>query len=173
MPRNSQHVPHADRAASVRGAARAVLIANGYHDATMADIARAADLTPNAVRWYLPTKDDALASTVDALIEEYLPPSAGRDVSALIDAVMQLRAYNGLAAAVLEREALSPAVAESAHRLHAILGQLLDHAAPKPLADPARTALLAVLLNEIAAPRSLHRDGGTLRYTIDSLMPGG
>lgn len=61
MPRNRQTIPKEQRLDEMLDAAQELFLTHGYGGTTMANIAKRAGVTNNAVYWYFPSKDDALA----------------------------------------------------------------------------------------------------------------
>lgn len=180
MPRNRQDTPRAVRVAAVTDLARAAFLELGYAGTTLAEIARRAGLAPNAVRWYFPHKDDALAAVVDRLLDEAFGPDeapAPTALDALVDAVHRLGAYRALAPAVSERAAHSPALAACLARSYRLLGTRVEAVvrgggltgAP---ATRARDGLLMVLAGELVNPLAGRGDADLLRFVARSVLAG-
>lgn len=170
MPRNRQHMPHEQRRAELLAAARRILLTHGYTNTTTAAVAREAGLAPNAVRWYFPHKDDALAAVVDEVLDIHLSHGHVTDLDTLIEAVQALSAFRALAPAVAERQHHSPAVAACASRVHALLAQHVDTLMGADPHPTARAAIIAVLEGEITNPLTAQHPS-TLRYTLQRLLP--
>jgi AcrR family transcriptional regulator len=169
VPRNRQQVPHAQRRAEVLAAARKILLREGYTHTTTAAIAQEAGLAPNAVRWYFPHKDDALAAVVDELVDTHLSQDHGRDLDSLVEAVHALDAFRGLAPAVAERARHSTAVAACAARVHELLAEHADRLLAGSGNPLTRAAITAVLANEITNPFATEQPE-VLRYTLRRLL---
>jgi AcrR family transcriptional regulator len=168
VPRNRQHVAHAQRRAEVLAAARRVLLGAGYPDTTMTAIAQAAGLAPNAVRWYFSDKDHVLAAVVDDLLDTHLAAEPGADLESLIRLVRGLREFRALAPALAQREPYCAAVAACSARVHALLAERVDALLGAEAADPARAAVLAVLTSELTNPL-VNQPEEALRYTLNRL----
>jgi AcrR family transcriptional regulator len=154
----------------VLAAARTILLKDGYTGTTTAAIAHAAGLAPNAVRWYFPHKDDALAAVVDELLDIHLNPGQGRDLDSLIEAVHALGAFRGLAPAITERAQHSPAVAACAARVHELLAERVNQLVAGSSDPMTRAAMILVLENAITNPLAAAQPE-VLRYTLERLLP--
>jgi TetR/AcrR family transcriptional repressor of mexAB-oprM operon len=189
MPRNRQDTPREIRVAAVTDLARAAFLELGYAGTTLAEIARRAGVAPNAVRWYFPHKDDALAAVVDRLLDEAFgatavpgPAAPGEPprqsaLEALLEAVHGLSAYRTLAPAVTERAAHSTALAACQARTHRLLGARVDAVVrgtglSGPPARRARDGLLMVLAGELVNPLSDGHDPDLLRFVAGSVLAG-
>ena len=193
MPRNRQGTPREVRVAAVTDLARATFLELGYAGTTLAEIARRAGVAPNAVRWYFPHKDDALAAVVERLLDEAfgatavaagpgVPGAAPRPdaldaLDALVEAVHRLSAYRTLAPAVTERAAHSAALAACQARTHRLLGARVEAVVrgvglSGPPARRARDGLLMVLAGELVNPLSDPHDPDLLRFVAGSVLAG-
>lgn len=107
--------------------AATAFLERGYAGTTIAGIARQAGVAANAVRWYFPHKDDALAAVVNQLLDSYLPDRQVEGLDGFVASLAELAAFRHLAPAVAEREDHSPAVADAARRVHDLVERAVDH----------------------------------------------
>jgi AcrR family transcriptional regulator len=172
VPRNRQQLPHALRRAELLAAAGRVLLTKGYVDTTTAAIAREAGLAPNAVRWYFPHKDDALAAVVNEVVDMYLNQNQNGELDTVVQVVCGLASYSSLAAAVADRAQHSPAVDACANRVHELIARLVDGLREAPRNELARDAVIAVLENEITNPLTTC-EPDVLRFILRQLLQSG
>jgi len=151
MPANRPHLDHDEKAAQILDAAEALLLRDGFEATTMATIARGAGVSPNAVYWYFPGKDEVLAAVLNRRLESGLSRLEERPGASFPEQVKaglgRLDAQANLTAAIHERARHSAAVAEVHEAFHAAISQRLERAfAAAGLAeDDARLAAAALV----------------------------
>lgn len=123
MPRTKRHLQREEKLASILDVAQQLFHARGYKSTTMADVAQGAGVAPNAIYWYLPSKDHLLVAvcerhhtSIRATLERGATP-AGRD-EMIADIVARCRAIQPLMKSAHERASESPVVAEYHRRFH-------------------------------------------------------
>jgi AcrR family transcriptional regulator len=158
MPANRPHQDRAAKAAAILDAAEPLFLNSGYEATTMAMVAAAAGISPNAVYWYFPGKDDLLAAILrrrqkNALTQ--LDARSGASFETQVKAVLaELDSVAGLTATVHERAEHSEAVADAHRAFHSGVDAQLRHGfeAAGLSEDDARRASAAL----IAAVEGIH-----------------
>jgi TetR/AcrR family transcriptional regulator, repressor of the mexAB-oprM multidrug resistance operon len=149
MPRNRQTVPREQRITELVKAASQMFLERGYAATTMAQLARAADVTPTTLYWYFPSKDHAFVAVLEVLLAEQeariqsRPELRDDPVARLLAVLEALEAYPGLQPVVHERAPKAPVVAEFHTRMHAWLDGLIADALRHRLPDEQERALAA------------------------------
>ena len=125
MPATRPHVERDAKAAEILDAAEPMLLRDGYEATTMAAIARAAGVSPNAVYWYFPGKDELLAAVLRRRHERALARADERGEASMAEraqeALRQIDELGNLGVTIHERAKHSPVLAEVHEQFHAEL----------------------------------------------------
>jgi TetR/AcrR family transcriptional regulator, repressor of the mexAB-oprM multidrug resistance operon len=175
VPRNRRDVPREERLAQLVAVARELFLSRGYAGTTLADIARSAGVAPNALRWYLPTKDAWLAAVLDAALDDVAASADPDPLVALLGAVERLRASRSLSPALYDRAEESAELAQFCRRLSTWLtdkiNEVLDaHRLTGPDRDMAAAALGLLLENEFARPADATERSEVLRFIVSRVL---
>jgi TetR/AcrR family transcriptional regulator, repressor of the mexAB-oprM multidrug resistance operon len=184
MPRNRQTVPRERRVAELVTAAGQLFLERGYSATTMAQIARAAEVTPTTLYWYFPSKDHAFVAVLERLLAEEQARIQGRPelrddpVARLLAVLRDLEAYPGLQPVVHERAPKAPVVAEFHDRLHGWLDGLLADALRHRLPDEQERALAAQAVAAMLDGALGHNPGNrplteVVGFVLARIAPGG
>ncbi len=178
MPVNRKGQPRAEREAAIVDEAERLFLERGFHDTTVSDIAKALELTSNAVTWYFPTKDDLLSTVLQRWTERTLAQlrSQGTDIgpTALAHALEAFRPYRRVYAVVHERMHQSAAV----HTWHDESRQLLTTLAlpflKQACADEDRQDTLLPILVDLVEIQLLHfqEDDRPVTWLLDTVVDG-
>jgi AcrR family transcriptional regulator len=125
MPATRPHVERDAKATEILDAAEPLLLRDGYEATTMAAIARAAGVSPNAVYWYFPGKDELLAAVLRRRHERAFARHDERGPISMAeraqDALREIDELCNITVAVHERAKHSPALAQVHEEFHADL----------------------------------------------------
>ncbi len=164
MPRNRRQQDREEKRREIVGAALALFTEHGFDGTSVAQVARAAGITPNTVYWYVEDKDALLVAALDQLLEQALDELAGRTEEPLVDQVLwvldRLQQHHRLVTVVHARAAQAPAVAAWHDQFHSLVDALITDrlrargVAEQDLPPVARLGVLAVegLLTHPANP---------------------
>jgi len=129
MPATRPHLDRDLKRKQILDAAEKLLLRDGYEATAMAEVARRAGVTNNAVYWYFPSKDELLAAVLRRRQERALENLPARERLTLDEQALamlaQLDQVAKLTATVHERAQHSAAVAEMHEAFHATADRLL------------------------------------------------
>ena len=177
MPVNRKGLPRAEREAAVIDEAERLFLARGFHETAISDIAKALELTSNAITWYFPTKDDLLSAVLQRWTERTTASLQGQaaaetTLTALAQALEAFRPYRRVYAVVHERMHQSAAVHmwhdQSRQLLLALAAPLLEQVC----ADQDRQGTLLPLLVDLIEIKLLHyqEDDRPVTQLLDGLL---
>ncbi len=154
MPRNRRPQDRDQKQREIVEAALALFTEHGFDGTSVAQIARAAGITPNTVYWYVADKDALLVAALDRLLGDALADLADRAEESLVDQVLwvleRLQQHHRLVTVVHARTAQAPAVAAWHDQFHALVDALVADrlraagVAEHDLVPVARLAVFAV-----------------------------
>lgn len=165
MGRSRYDVDRATKIAEILDEAETRFSAEGYDGVSIASIARAVGLAPNAVSWYFPSKDALLVAVLERALDRGLEELAGiaadlpsSDTTVadqIIWATDRLHELRHLGIALHQRMTVSDAAAAFHDRLHHELGRLLSMAI-RDLVEPAELDTVVALIITTAEGQLLH-----------------
>lgn len=154
MPRNRRPQDRDQKQREIVDAALALFTEQGFDGTSVAQIARAAGITPNTVYWYVEDKDALLVAALNRLLSEALADLDGRTDEPVVDQVLwvleRLQQHHRLVTVVHARAAQAPAVAAWHDQFHALVDVLVaDRLRASGVAEPdlgavARLGVFAV-----------------------------
>lgn len=101
MPKNRRHIDKDEKKQQVIEAAQTLFLTEGYHNTSMARLAKAAGIAPNTIYWYFKNKDAVFAEVVNSIVHEHFQEYQARAGYSLEDnlhwALEKLTAYRPLA----------------------------------------------------------------------------
>jgi TetR/AcrR family transcriptional regulator, repressor of the mexAB-oprM multidrug resistance operon len=169
LPRNRRTVPLQQRRQELTAVAATAFSEHGYAGTTIAGIARRAGVAANAVRWYFPHKDDALAAVVNHLLDSHFPDRQGDSVDGFVASLTELAVFRRLAPAVAEREDHSAAVAGAARRVHVFVEEAVDHLVGDEVDPLDRRAVVSIATSQLTDPLAV-MEPEILRHVIHRLL---
>lgn len=129
MPRNKRPQNRDEKQREIVGAALTLFTEQGFDGTSVAQVARAAGITPNTVYWYLDDKDALLVAALDRLLGDALADLDDRADEPLLDQVLwvlgRLQQHHRLVTVVHARAAHAPAVAAWHDQFHALVDVLV------------------------------------------------
>jgi AcrR family transcriptional regulator len=106
------------------------LRSGGYEALSVAALARELGLAQNAIYWYFPSKDELFVATLNRMLEKIAARKPSKQVGELERILWftdRFQVISGMRGAINDRAVSSPAVAEFAERLDALLSQMLSN----------------------------------------------
>lgn len=145
MPRNRRPQDREEKVAQIVSAAARLFSEEGFEQASMARIARAAGVTPNTIYWYVDDKDALLVAALDHMLAEGAEDFARQAGSPLIEQILwmleRLRRHRTLIGVVHARSERAAVVATWHDGFHALMdGIVTSHLATQGVAEPERNA---------------------------------
>ena len=129
MPRNRRPQDREEKHREIVEAALALFTEHGFDRTSIAQIARAAGITPNTVYWYVADKDALLVAALDQLLGQALEELAARAEERLVEQVLwvlnRLQQHHRLVTVVHARAAQAPAVAAWHDQFHTLVDALI------------------------------------------------
>ncbi|MGU3432970.1 TetR/AcrR family transcriptional regulator [Actinomycetes bacterium M1A6_2h] len=113
MPRNRLPQDRAEKRTEIVTAATLLFADRGYEQTPMAQIARAAGVTPNTIYWYFRDKDDVLIAVLDDVVGDAVQKYVGLTGSMaarILWVVTQLEQYHRLVDTVHSRTSSSESI---------------------------------------------------------------
>jgi AcrR family transcriptional regulator len=175
VPRNRRPQDREQKQREIVDAALALFTQQGYDGTSVAQIARAAGITPNTVYWYVEDKDALLVAALDRLLGDALADLDERTDDPLVDQVLwvleRLRQHHRLVTVVHARAAQAPAVAVWHEQFHALVDALVAdklRASGIPESDLGAVARLGVFAVEglLAHPTDAAGSRDVLRLAL-------
>jgi AcrR family transcriptional regulator len=130
MPRTRPAQSRDKKMSEILAAAEKRLRSGGYEALSVAALARELGLAQNAIYWYFPSKDELFVATLNRMLEEIATRKPSRQVGELEQILWftdQFQVLAGMRGAINDRARSSPAVAEFAERLDALLSRMLSN----------------------------------------------
>ena len=123
MPKTNLSLPREEKLAKILDCAEELFRTRGYKSTTRAAVARAAGVAPNAIYWYLPSKDHLLVAILerwrvgmwDRLQHDWPATGIRGILSEIVNADRNIRPLKD---AAHQRAPLSPVVADYHQRSH-------------------------------------------------------
>ncbi len=175
MGKSRYDVDRATKLAEILDEAEARFLADGYTGVSMAGIARAVGVAPNAVSWYYPSKDELFVAVLDRMLQrgrEQLaavasdPAATSRSVTEwILWAADRLYELRQLAIDLHQRMTISPAAADFHDRLHRELGTLLASAVQGLVSSNDLDTLVALISTTIEG-QLLHHAPADRRHQL-------
>jgi AcrR family transcriptional regulator len=128
MPKTRPSESRDKKMSEILAAAEKRLRSGGYEALSVAALARELGLAQNAVYWYFPSKDELFVATLNRMLEKIVARKPSKQVGELEQILWftdQFQVISGIRGAINERAGTSPAVAEFAERLDALLSRML------------------------------------------------
>lgn len=176
MPVNRKGLPRAEREAAVIDEAERLFLAHGFHETAVSDIAKALELTSNAVTWYFPTKDDLLSAVLQRWTERTLAFLQSQEAeigpTTLAEALEAFRPYRRVYGVVHERMHRSAAVHAWHHQSRELLAMLALPLLKQACADRDRQEVLLPVLVDLIEIQLLHfqEDDRPVAGLLDTLL---
>jgi AcrR family transcriptional regulator len=114
----------------ILAAAERRLRSGGYEALSVASLARELGLAQNAIYWYFPSKDELFVATLNRMLEKIAARKPAKQVGELERILWftdQFQVVSGMRGAIEDRARSSPAVADFAERLDALLSRMLSN----------------------------------------------
>jgi AcrR family transcriptional regulator len=131
MPKTRVSQSKDEKSAAILEVAQRQLRDGGYSALSVAAIARALGLAQNTIYWYFRSKDDLFVAALAGMLEEIharKPSKKAGKINQILWFTDQFEELSGLRAAMTDRAASSPAVAEFVQELDALLSRMLTGA---------------------------------------------
>jgi AcrR family transcriptional regulator len=130
MPRTRPAESRDEKMSEILDAAERRLREGGYEALSVAALARELGLAQNAIYWYFPSKDELFVATLNRWLEKIAARKPAKQIGELERILWftdQLQVLSGLRGAINDRARSSPAVADFAKQLDALLSRMLSN----------------------------------------------
>ncbi|HEX6394685.1 MAG TPA: helix-turn-helix domain-containing protein [Acidimicrobiales bacterium] len=177
MPLARTRIDRQAKMDEILASAQKRLVSGGYHNMSVAGIARELGLAQNSIYWYFPSKDDLFVAVLRQMLAELATkkPSPGRGlVSQVLWTTDQMYELASLRAELRERAKHTAAAADFDRELDRLLRHLVIHAiegnVPSDQLDLSATAFLATVEGTIRMGLPRNQRHRTIQFALEKLL---